>query len=237
MDDNFATIVAAVKEGRTAYDNIRKTVYFLLSCNISEILVMILAFAVNWGKPLAALHLLFINVVADGIPGFALSRELSEDDLMDRHPIPIGTSVFAYGFSRRIMVMATTFTVITLIGFYIGKFVYIGAGGIIPSAEVGQTMAFLVLGFSSVVHIFNVRSINKSIFKIGWMSNSPLFWSAMLSFAIMFAVALVKPVANVFQLVPISFTHWAIVLFLSVFPLAVVEAQKYFLRGKFIKGK
>ncbi|MDR0291807.1 MAG: cation-translocating P-type ATPase [Elusimicrobium sp.] len=228
-DDNFATIVAAVKEGRTAYDNIRKTVYFLLSCNISEIFIMILAFAVNWGKPLAALQLLFINVVADGIPGFALSREFSEDDLMDRKPIPVGTSVFAYGFARRIMVMAVTFTVITLAGFYMGKFVNISAV-VEPSAELGQTMAFLGLGFSSVIHIFNVRSTGKSIFKLGWTSNGPLFWSAMLSLAILFAVALIRPVANVFYLVPISFTHWIIVIFLSVFPLAVVETQKYFLR-------
>ena len=232
MDDNFSSIVAAVKEGRKAYDNIRKTVYFLLSCNISEILVMILAFSIGWGKPMAALHLLFINVVADGIPGFALSRELAEDDVMERSPIPSGTSVFAFGFAWRILEMALIFTVITLTGFYIGKFVDIGGSGMMPSAEAGQTMAFLVLGFSSVVHIFNVRSIRKSIFKLGWMSNSPMFWSAMLSFAILFAVALVKPIANVFELVPISLTHWAIVILLSIVPLALVELQKHFMRGK-----
>ncbi|MCL2145497.1 MAG: HAD-IC family P-type ATPase, partial [Endomicrobia bacterium] len=122
-DDNFSTIVAAIKEGRKVYDNIRKTVYFLLSCNISEIMIMILAFVFNWGVPVVAIQLLFINVVADGIPGFALSREAAEDDLMKRKPIPGGTSVFAYGFARRIIVMAAVFTIITLAGFYIGKFV------------------------------------------------------------------------------------------------------------------
>ncbi|MCL2888340.1 MAG: cation-translocating P-type ATPase [Elusimicrobia bacterium] len=229
-DDNFATIVAAVKEGRTAYDNIRKTVYFLLSCNIGEILIMILAFGVNWGKPLAALHLLFINVVADGIPAFSLSREMAEDDLMERKPVPPGTSLFAGGFARRIIVMAATFMVGTLTGFFIGKFVSVDAV-VGPSTQVGQTMAFLTLGFCSVINIFNVRSSGKSIFKLGWMSNKPLFWSAMLSFAILFLVAIVPPVARVFYLVPLSSVHWLIVILLSMIPLVVVELQKYYLRA------
>ena len=222
-DDNFATIVSAVKEGRTAYDNIRKTVYFLLSCNISEIFVMILAVAFNWGIPVAAIQLLFINVVADGIPGFALSREIGEEDIMDRKPAPVGRSIFADGLTGRILTMAVIFTVITLIGFYIGKF-WTVKGARMP--ETGQTMAFLVLGFSSVVHIFNVRSAGGSIFKIGWLSNKPLFWSAMLSFGILFAVALVGPVANIFSLVPISLRQWAVVIVLSVVPLASIELQK-----------
>lgn len=230
MDDNFSTIVAAIKEGRKVYDNIRKTVYFLLSCNISEIMIMILAFVFNWGIPVVAIQLLLINVVADGIPGFALSREEAEDDVMQRKPIPKGTSVFAYGFARRIIVMAVVFTIITLAGFYIGKFITIAASGMEASHLVGQTMAFLILGFSSIIHIFNVRSNKKSIFKLGWTSNKSLFWCAMLSIGIMFAVALIKPVAGIFYLVQISWIHWAIVIVLSVFPLLVVEVQKHFLR-------
>lgn len=230
MDDNFSTIVAAIKEGRKVYDNIRKTVYFLLSCNISEIMIMILAFVFNWGVPVVAIQLLLINVVADGIPGFSLSREGAEDDLMKRKPIPKGTSVFAYGFARRIIVMAVVFTIITLAGFYIGKFITISASGMEASHMVGQTMAFLILGFSSIIHIFNVRSNKKSIFKLGWTSNKSLFWCAMLSIGIMFGVALIKPIAEIFYLIPISWMHWAIVIVLSVFPLLVVEVQKHFLR-------
>ena len=229
-DDNFSTIVAAIKEGRKVYDNIRKTVYFLLSCNISEIMIMILAFVFNWGVPVVAIQLLFINVVADGIPGFALSREAAEDDLMKRKPIPGGTSVFAYGFARRIIVMAAVFTIITLAGFYIGKFVTIAVSAAEASHMTGQTMAFLILGFSSVIHIFNVRSNKKSIFKLGWMSNKSLFWCAMLSIGILFAVVLIKPAADIFYLVPISWAHWIIVILLSIIPLAVVEIQKHFLR-------
>jgi magnesium-transporting ATPase (P-type) len=192
---------------------------------------MILGFAIGWGVPLTALQLLFINTVANGVPGFALSRELAEDDLMNRKPVPAGSSVFADGFGVKLTVMTLTFTVITLIGFYIGRFVTIEAGGIMPSAQVGKTMAFLVLGFSAILHIFNVRSIKKSIFKLGWMSNPPLFWSAMLTFAILFAVALIKPVAEMFYLTQISPAHWIIVIILSFFAIIAAEIEKYFLRG------
>jgi len=124
--------------------------------------------------------------------------------------------------------MAVVCSIVVFAGFYIGKFVNISSCGIMPSYEVGQTMAFLVLGLSSVVHVFNVRSINKSIFKIGWLSNKPLFWSAMLSFAIMIGVVLIEPMAKIFNLVRISFAHWVIAIILSVLPLVVVEIRKYF---------
>ena len=227
-DDNFSTIVAAVKEGRKAYDNIRKTVYFLLTCNISEIIVMITAFALHWGIPVAAIHLLFVNTIADGIPGFMLSREEGEDDIMDKKPIPIKSSVFADGYALRIGVMAAVCSIVVFVGFYIGKFVTISAGGIVPSHEVGQTVAFLILGLSSVVHVFNVRSIKKSIFQIGWFSNKPLFWSAILSFTIMIGIVVIEPLAKIFNLVQISLTHWIIAILLSVFPLVFVEVWKFF---------
>ncbi|MCL1971950.1 MAG: cation-translocating P-type ATPase [Endomicrobia bacterium] len=227
-DDNFSTIVAAVKEGRKAYDNIRKTVYFLLTCNISEIIVMITAFALHWGIPLAAIHLLFVNTVADGIPGFMLSREEGEDDIMDKKPMPIKSSVFADGYALRIGVMSAVCSIVVFVGFYIGKFVTINAGGIEPSHRVGQTMAFLILGLSSVVHVFNVRSAKKSIFQIGWFSNKPLFWSAMFSVAIMVGVVLIESVTDIFYLVKISLTHWIIAILLSVFPLVFVEVWKGF---------
>ncbi|MCL2484530.1 MAG: cation-translocating P-type ATPase [Endomicrobia bacterium] len=225
-DDNFSTIVAAVKEGRKAYDNIRKTVYLLLTCNISEIIIMITAFAFNWGLPVTAIHLLFVNTVADGIPAFMLSREKAEEDIMDKKPIPIKSSVFAEGYGLRIAVMSVVCSIVVFVGFYIGKFVTISAGGIAPSHEVGQTMAFLILGLSSVVHVFNVRSIDKSIFQIGWFSNKPLFWGAMLSVAIMVGVVLVESVTDIFYLVGISLTHWIIAAFLSIFPLIFVEIWK-----------
>ncbi|MDY3004186.1 MAG: cation-translocating P-type ATPase [Christensenella hongkongensis] len=226
-DDNFATIVDAVSEGRRVYDNIKKTIYFLLSCNISEILIMIVAVALGWGAPVVAIQLLLINIVADGIPGFSLSREKADDDIMLRPPVSKKASIFANGLGLKIAVMSVIFTITALIGFYIGRFVPIG--GMAPSYEAGQTMAFVILGYSSVVHIFNVRS-TKSIFKIGFLSNKPLFISASLSFAIVTLFALIPPLATVFYLIPLSPLHWLIMILLSLVPLFGIEIYKAFKR-------
>ena len=228
-DDNFATIVDAVAEGRRVYENVRKTLYFLLSCNISEIFIMILAMLFGWGVPAIAIQLLLINVVADGIPGFALSREKAEPNIMRQKPIGKKESIFANGLISKIAVQATIFTIITLLAFYIGKFVNI-SDTVLPSHAVGQTMVFVVLGWSSVVHIFNVRSNTESIFTIGFTSNKSLFICACISIVIITLVATIPFLVNIFYLVPVSFIHWVIMIVLSIIPLVVIELQKLFNR-------
>ena len=228
-DDNFATIVDAVAEGRRVYENVRKTLYFLLSCNISEIFIMILAMLFGWGVPAIAIQLLLINVVADGIPGFSLSREKAESDIMYKKPIGKNESIFANGLITKIAIQATVFTIITLLAFYLGKFVTI-SNTVLPSHAVGQTMVFVVLGWSSVVHIFNVRSNTESIFTIGFTSNKPLFTCACISIVIITLVATVPFLANIFYLVPVSYIHWVIMIVLSIIPLIVVEIEKLFYR-------
>ncbi|MBC2674570.1 cation-translocating P-type ATPase [Listeria booriae] len=223
-DDNFATIVDAVSEGRTAYENIRKTIYFLLSTNFSQIFIMFIAILLGWGAPVVAVQLLLINVVADGIPGFCLSREKADANVMERPPMKKNSGIFANGLGAKVATQAVVFTVVTLVGFYIGKFVDIHAT-VGASAEVGMTMAFVILAWSSVSHIFNVRS-DESIFKIGFLSNKPLFFSAMLSMVIILLMVIIPPVASTFYLVPLSFTHWLLAFLLSVFPLVFVEIQK-----------
>ncbi|MBC1937081.1 cation-translocating P-type ATPase [Listeria grandensis] len=223
-DDNFATIVDAVSEGRTAYENIRKTIYFLLSTNFSQIFIMFIAITLGWGAPVVAVQLLLINVVADGIPGFCLSREKADANVMDRPPMKKNSGIFANGLGAKVATQAVVFTVVTLVGFYVGRFVDINAT-IGASADVGMTMAFVILAWSSVSHIFNVRS-DESIFKIGFLSNKPLFFSAMLSMVIILLMVLIPPVANMFYLVPLSLTHWLLAFGLSVFPLIFVEIQK-----------
>ncbi|WP_088547846.1 cation-translocating P-type ATPase [Paenibacillus aquistagni] len=229
-DDNFATIVDAVAEGRRVYENIRKTLYFLLSCNFSEILIMIIAVALGWGLPVIAIQLLLINVVADGIPGFCLSREKMEPDAMRQKPIPKQAGIFSNGLGKKIALQAGLYTILTLAGFYVGKFVTI-SDHIAASHEVGQTMAFVILGWSSVVHIFNVRSNTQSIFTIGFMSNRPLFWCAMLSISIIFGVGVIPGMMSIFQLVSLSAVHWLIVTLLSIVPLVVVELMKLRMRA------
>ncbi|MFH5500226.1 cation-translocating P-type ATPase, partial [Listeria monocytogenes] len=229
-DDNFATIVDAVKEGRTAYENIRKTIYFLLSTNFSQIFIMLIAIILGWGAPVVAVQLLLINVVSDGIPGFFLSREKADDSIMERKPIPKNAGIFANGLGKKMATQAVVFTIVTLAGFYIGQFVTIN-NSIGASYEVGMTMAFVILAWSSVAHIFNVRS-DKSIFTIGFLSNRGLFFSAICSMLIILGLAIIPPLANMFFLVEMSLTHWILAFILSMFPLLFVEIQKLIQRKR-----
>ena len=140
-DDNFATIVDAVAQGRAVYRNIRKAINFLLSCNISEIFIVLIAMLLGWGAPFTAVQLLFVNVVADGLPGFALGKEPAEKELWMRHQ-SLKTKVFARGLWQKIGINAAVFTVITLFGFYLGAFVPGVSAYVSNSYEVGQTVAF-----------------------------------------------------------------------------------------------
>jgi calcium-translocating P-type ATPase len=226
--DKFDTIVHAVEEGRRVYENIKKTVYFLLSCNISEIFIMLIAVILGWGLPLIAIQLLFINVVADGIPGFALSREKADPTIMKNPPTAKGESIFENGGYLNITIASLAFIITTLIGFYIGAFVGVDST-ITASQEVGQTMAFIILGWSSVLHIFNARS-KESIFKVGITSNLNLFWLAMLSIALLTLVAPVPFLTGIFNLVDLSTVHWLIAIGLAISILIVVELQKLIMR-------
>ena len=225
-DDNFATIVDAVAEGRTAYENIRKTIYFLLSTNFSQIFIMLIAVILGWGVPVVAVQLLLINVVSDGIPGFWLSLEKPDADIMNRKPIRKDAGIFANGLGKKVGTQAVVFTIVTLIGFYIGQFVTVSSS-IGASYEVGMTMSFVILAWSSVAHIFNVRS-DKSIFKVGILSNPRLFYSALGSMLIILGLALIPSLATIFFLVPMSLTHWIISFVLAMSPLVFVEIQKNF---------
>ncbi|MGY3777720.1 cation-translocating P-type ATPase [Isobaculum melis] len=222
-DDNFATIVDAVAHGRTVYANIRKAVHFLLSCNISEIFIVLISMLLGWGAPVIAIQLLFINVIADGLPGFALSREKPDADIMEQPPIPKEQSIFAGGLGKDIAFHSVIFTVLTLLGYYMGSFVTISS--IQPSHEVGQTMAFLILGLSSIIHVLNCRS-KYSIFKIKFNSNRRLLEMAIISIGIIIAVALIPLFQEMFQLVDIGDYHWRLVVLFSILPLVIVELVK-----------
>lgn len=227
-DDHFATIIHAVEEGRRVYENIRKTVYFLLAANVAEILVMLLAVVMGWGTPLTSIQLLFINVIADGIPGFGLSREKAEPDIMEREPTDREESIFAGGGYRRIAIAAVTFTVITLVAFYIGANINLN-DAIEPSQVVAQTMAFLVLSWSSVLHILVVRT-HESIFKAGILENKSIFWTTLFSFILTTVIAAVPFLANVFNLAVLSWEYWIIAAVLAVMIIVVVEIEKVILK-------
>lgn len=225
-DDNYATIVDAVARGRNVYQNIRKAINFLLSCNISEIFIVVIAMLLGWGAPLTAVQLLFVNVVADGLPGFALGREPLDPNVMDQQPIAKNKNIFSDGLWQKIAFNASVFTVISLIGFYVGAFVNTVSPFVGASHEVGQTLAFLVLAYSSILHVFNVRS-EKSILRVNLSTNKKLVEMALLAIAITTMIAVLPATQPLFNLVSISFNHWLIVIVLSVVPILTAELVKF----------
>ncbi|EPC6217659.1 calcium-translocating P-type ATPase, PMCA-type [Enterococcus faecalis] len=225
-DDNFATIVDAVAQGRAVYRNIRKAINFLLSCNISEIFIVLIAMLLGWGAPFTAVQLLFVNVVADGLPGFALGKEPAEKGIMDEAPIPKNEGIFARGLWQKIGINAAVFTVITLFGFYLGAFVPGVSAYVSNSYEVGQTVAFLILAYSSILHVFNVRSAN-SVFRVKLSSNKSLFEMVVLALLITTTIALLPFTQELFGLVHISLNHWMLAIFLSFVPIFVNEMIKF----------
>ena len=216
-DDNFATIVDAVSQGRSVYQNIRKAINFLLSCNVSEIFIVLIAMLVGWGAPFTAVQLLFVNVVADGLPGFALGREPAEKGIMDEAPIPKNEGIFARGLLQKIAINATIFTIVTLFGYYLGSYVDTISPWVDAGQEVGQTVAFLVLAYSSILHVF----------KVNLATNKSLLEMAVLSLVITTVIALLPFTQELFGLVHVSLNHWLLVGFLSVVPVAVNELIKF----------
>jgi len=224
-DDNFSTIVEAVNEGRKVFANIKKLVYFLIVCNISEIVIMIFGQVSGWGVPVTPIMLLIVNVLADGIPGMALAKEQSDTRIMARKPIDRDESFFAGGLMEVIIQQTIMCSVVVLAAFYIGKFVFV-PGAHEPSHLLGQTMAFLVLGWTSIIHIFVVRS-RASIFKRSIKDNPQLVISAVCMFVMMAGMAGIPPLASALKLVAMDFNHWLICIGLSILPLIVSEYGKF----------
>ena len=222
-DDNFSTIVAAIREGRTVFSNIRKTIDFLLVCNLSEIAIMLGAQVMGWGKPLTPIMLLLINVIGDGVPGLRLAREPSDPHIMARKPIGRNETFFGDGVAHNIIQQTIAFTVVGLAAFYIGAFVPLQRSS--ASLLVGQTMAFLVVGLTSIIRIFTVRT-RKSVFRHPLSDNWPLAWSAFGMCALFILFVLVPPLGHVFGVVPLIWQYWVVVVCLTVIPTAVAEAFK-----------
>lgn len=217
-DDNFATIVEAVKQGRGIYDNIKKAVAFLLGTNIGEILTVFFAMVLWQKTPLVSIQLLWINLVTDSLPAISLGMEEIKDDVMDRKPKPRDESIFAHGLLWRIILQGVMFAALTLFGFSRGERV---TGSILG----GRTMAFIILALTQVVHSFNMRS-EHSLFRIGPFTNRRLNMAAVTSLILMIFVTLVPPVANVFGLIILPGVLYLEAIGLSLVPLVVLETAK-----------
>ena len=217
-DDNFTTIVDAVREGRGIYDNIRKVVGFLLGTNIGEIVCVFLAMVLWHKTPLLSMQLLLINLVTDSLPAVALGTEAVEPNIMDRAPKPKNESIFAHGYGLRILLQGLMFGLLSLWGFVLGE----QATGQLAG---GQTMAFIVLAFSQTIHAFNMRS-ERSLFKIRPFTNRRLNQAALLSLAVVAIVVFVPPVATIFGLISLPATCYFEALGIGLIPIVVMEISK-----------
>lgn len=216
-DDNFVTIVEAVKQGRNIYDNIKKAIHFLIATNIGEIVTIFMGLVLGLKSPLLAIQLLWINLVTDSLPAIALGLEKPEKDIMQRKPVDSKKGIFADGLWNKIIVEGIMIGVLTLVAFSIGNKYY--------GLEAGRTMAFLSIGFLELIHSFNVKN-EKSIFEAGIFENKYLVGSFVLGIFIQVIVVVVPAFAKVFEVVPLNLTQWIITVAISILPVPVIELQK-----------
>lgn len=220
QDDNFATIVTAVGEGRRIYDNIRKTIQFLLSSNLAEVVAVFIATMCGF-TILRSMHLLWINLIGDTFPAVALGMEEGENDLMQRNPRSEKESIFARGLGVNVLIQGVYIGLLTLAGYFVGARY--------GSSESGMTMAFLTLSLTETFHAFNVRSLNHSIFTI--KKQNKFLWGAnALAFVLTVGVVVIPPIASVFGFTPVGAIDFVIALALSLSIIVFVEAQKWIMK-------
>ena len=224
-DDNFATIVSAVKEGRIIYNNIRKSVHFLISSNIGEILTIFTAMIFGWSTPLLPIHLLWVNLITDSLPAIALGLDRPEENVMENPPVSSNKSLFSGGLGYRIAYEGFMIGILALTAFGIGH-KYFDNGEI---HNISRTMAFAVLSISQLVHAFNMRT-DKSIFKIHIFSNKYLCIAFIIGVAMQAAVIMIPFLAAVFDVTALNLQQWGIVAVLSFIPVLFVEFEKKILK-------
>ncbi|MCI8617689.1 MAG: calcium-translocating P-type ATPase, PMCA-type [Clostridia bacterium] len=216
-DDNFVTIVEAVKQGRNIYDNIKKAIHFLIATNIGEIVTIFVGLILGLKSPLLAIQLLWINLVTDSLPAIALGLEKPEKDIMNRKPVSRKKGIFADGLWNKIIVEGVMIGILTLVAFSVGNKYY--------GLEVGRTMAFLSIGLLELIHSFNIKS-DKSIFGNNLFENKYLVGSFVLGVFIQAIVVVIPFLANIFEVVPLNLTQWIITACISMLPIPIVELQK-----------
>ena len=225
-DDNFVTIVEAVKQGRNIYDNIRKAIHFLIATNIGEIVTIFMGLVLGLKSPLLAIQLLWVNLVTDSLPAIALGLEPPEKDIMNRKPTDNRKGIFADGLWNKIIVEGIMIGMLTLVAFSIGNKYY--------GLEVGRTMAFVAIGILELIHSFNIKS-EQSIFKTGFLENKFLIGSFILGIFVQIIVVIIPALADIFKLVPLNQTQWIITLIISILPIPIMELQKKVNEMKFGK--
>ena len=238
IDDNFSTIVAAIKEGRNIFTNIKKTIIFLLSCNIGEIIALFLAILLGWATPLRPIHILWVNLITDTLPALALGVDPGDPDVMKYKPRDPKDSLFK-GESLNLLLNGTLIGILTLTAFIIGAKYYSGATNLFPlfpknlsedALQHAQTMAFVVLSVSQLVHSLNMRNDKKSIFKIGLFTNKYLIAAIVFGLLLQVLIVSIPAIAKIFSVHSLSLIDWGFVTILSLMPMLFNEIVKIFKR-------
>ncbi len=227
-DDNFSSIVSAVEEGRVIYSNIRKFVFYLLSCNVGEILVIFLAMLLRWPVPLLPIHLLWVNLLTDAFPALALGTEKKEPGIMLEKPRDPGEPIINHGMAISIVVQSLAMTAAVLLSYYYGWSKYAAEMGQAHGIEIGRTYAFVTLILSELLRAYSARSEKHSVFKIGVFSNRNMNLASAVSLALLLAVLFIPALRAVFS---VSTLHWYdldVIVLLSAMPLVFGELTKLF---------
>ena len=225
-DDNFVTIVEAVKYGRTIFNNIKKAIHFLISTNVGEIVTIFLGLLIGMKSPLLAIQLLWINLITDSLPAIALGLENPDKNIMEEKPRNPKKSLFADGLWGRIIVEGSMIGILNLLAFTIGKSLY--------NLEVGRTMAFVSLGMLELVHSFNIRT-EESLFKVGIFQNKYLVFAFLGGTILQTIVVIVPQFAEIFKLTNLTLTQWLYTIGISLTPILLMEIQKLANQIKFGK--
>ena len=216
-DDNFVTIVEAVKTGRHIFDNIKKAIHFLLATNVGEIVTIFVGLLLGLESPLLAIQLLWINLVTDSLPAIALGVEPADKNIMMRKPESSKKGLFADGLWGKIFVEGTMIGMLTLLAFTIGNNLF--------GLAVGRTMAFVSLSLLELVHSFNIKS-DESIFQVGILDNKYLIGAFLLGAILQIGVVSIAPIATLFDCTPLNKTQWLYTVAISISPLIIMELQK-----------
>ena len=218
-DDNFVTIVEAVKQGRNIFDNIKKAIHFLIATNIGEIVTIFIGLLLGMKSPLLAIQLLWVNLVTDSLPAIALGLELPEKDIMERKPRDPRKSIFTDGLFGKIISEGLMIGMFTIIAFSIGNKYY--------GLEVGRTMAFISLGMLELIHSFNIKS-EETIFTKKLFNNKYLIGAFILGAILQVGIVFIPVLADLFNLEKLNLVQWGITIIISVMPIIIMEIQKKF---------
>lgn len=228
-DDNFTTIVHAIEEGRNIYNNIKKTVMFLLSCNLGEVVCVFLATLFGWALPLVPTQLLWVNLVTDTLPAICLGIDPGDKEVMDKKPRNPKESFFSGGAGIRAIIGGTLIGTLTLAAFYLGMK---HAGDGVDKVTYGRTMAFIVLTFSQLFYSLSMRNTKKTIIEVGIFGNKFLLLSIMVGILLQIMIISTPFIASIFKVTQLNFFDWDIVMIFSLIPFVVNEIIKILTRRK-----